>query len=460
VKYLLPLADTAFQHSSNKKKLPACGRLMLLGLSAIFSLSGTATAQSFSGRFVTTFYSYQQYDTTGAHKESLLGVEGMQLNFGTADYQLHTYIIGSNDFITKQPNISVLRAGNLYFEARNIGDVADLKFGRQPVFEEVGVSSFDGLSGKANFLDNQISVEAFGGGLPQEDEKFQLNSDFKDNTLFGAQANYSPSDNFKIGGTYVDKNYKPPSYTTYRLDSLHNTPQLGVVIDPSAVASQFVSGNALYYAQDFSGFFRLDYDLNFDEFNRTEASFRYSPFTSFSANIDYFHRDDRLPYNSIFSVFDHSGTDEYDLGLNYAFTPDINAFGSLSKVYYTGDNSTQFAIGTGIYIFSINFSHNDGFAGNLNGINAQVTYPLLDRKLILIASVSAENYKLLQESSVPSSDLYDGSLGITFRPLSLLSINLQGQYYQDPIYKNDFRGYLNVNYYFFSSLSSPEGAAQ
>ena len=141
-------------------------------------------------------------------------------------------------------------------------------------------------------------------------------------------------------------------------------------------------------------------------------------------------------------------------------TPDVNAFGSLSKVFYTGDNSTQFSIGTNIYIFSVNFSHNDGFAGNLNGINAQVTYPLLERKLILIGSVSAENYKILQEDSVPLSHLYDGSLGITFRPLTLLSINLQGQYYQDPIYKNDFRGYLNVNYYFFSNLASPEGTGQ
>jgi len=442
-------------------RVTAVRGLILSGFFLVTPFLGEAVAQSLSGRFVTTFYSYQQYDTTGSHKyNNLLGVEAMQLNFGTSNYQLHTYILASNDFTTKEPNISLVRAENLYLEARNIGDVADLKFGRQPIFEEVGVSSFDGISANAKFIDDRISVQAFGGGLPQEDEKFELNSDFKDNTLFGAQANYSPFDNFKIGGSYVDKNYKPPSYTTYRLDSLHNTPQLGVVIDPTAVASQFVSGNAYYHTQGFSGYLRLDYDLNFYEFNRTEASFRFSPITSLSANLDYFHRDARLPYNSIFSVFDHSGTDEYDFGMNYTFTPDISAFGSLSKVYYTGDNSTQLSIGTNIYIFSVNFSHNDGFAGNLNGVNAQVTYPLMERKLILIASLSAENYKILQESSVPSSHLYDGSLGLTFRPITLLSINLQGQYYQDPIYKNDFRGYLTINYYFFSNLTSTEGAGR
>ena len=454
VKGMLWKLDTRYE-------LSVAGYLILTVVFTVAFFFDKAAAQSFSGRFITTFYSYQQYDTTGTHKyNNLLGVEAMQLNFGTIDYQLHTYILASNDFGTKQPNISLLRAGDLYLEARNIGNVADLKFGRQPVFEEVGVSSFDGLSADAKFLDNKISVQAFGGGLPQEDEKFEVNSDFKDNTLFGAQASYSPSDNFKIGGAYVDKNYKPPAYTIYRLDSLRNTPQSGVVFDPSAVASQFVSGNAFYNTQNFSGYFRLDYDLNFDEFNRTEASFRYSPFTSFSASVDYFHRDDRLPYNSIFSVFDHSGTDEYDLGLNYTFTSNINVFGSLSKVYYTGDNSSQFSIGTNVYIFSINFSHNDGFAGNLNGINAQVTFPLFERKLFLIASISAENYKILQESSVPSSRLYNGSLGVTFRPLTLLSINLQGQYYQDPIYKNDFRGYLNISYYFFNSLISSEEAGQ
>lgn len=434
----------------------AIRRLMFLEMITILFLSGKADAQSFSGRFVTTFYSYQQYDTTNTAKLSLRGIEAMQLNFGTSDFQLHSYLLAANDFITKQPNDPLLRATNLYFEARNIGDVADLKFGRQPIFEEVGVSSFDGLSADAKLLDNKISVEAFGGALPPVDEKFELNSDLKNNTLFGAQANYSPSDNFKIGGAYVDKNFKPPGYYAYRLTDVHTTPNLGdsVFIDPSAAASQFVSGNAFYYTQKISGYFRLDYDLNFDEFDQTEASFRYSPVTVFSVNIDYFNRDSRLPLNSIFSVFDHTGTDEYDLGLNYIFTPDISAFGSLSKVYYTGDKSTQFSIGTNIDVFSINFSHSDGFAGNLNGINAQITYPFMERKFVVIASVSAEDYKILQESSLPSNRLYDGSLGLTFRPVPLLSINLQGQYYQNPVYKNDFRGYLQVNYYFFSSLTS------
>jgi hypothetical protein len=438
------------------------GRIGFLFSLVIIIPFGEVVAQSFSGRFVTSFYSYEQYDTANTSKLSLRGIEAMQLNFGTSDYQLHAYILGANDFSTKQPNDPILRAGNLYLEARNVGNVVNLKLGRQPVFEEVGVSSFDGLSANAKFLDDKINVEAFGGALPPVDEKFELIPDVRHNTLFGASASYSPLDNFKFGGAYVNKNFKPPSYYSYRLTDIHTTPNLGdsVYIDPSAIASQFVSGNAFYYSKRVSAYMRLDYDLNFDEFNRTEASFRFSPVTSLSVNFDYFHRDARLPYNSIFSVFDHSGTDEYDLGLNYAFVPEISAYASLSKIYYTGDNSTQFTVGTNIYIFSVNFSHNDGFAGNLNGINAQVIYPLIERKLILIASVSAEDYKILQESSLPSNRLYDGSLGLTFRPINLLSINLQGQYYQNPIYKNDFRGYLNVNYYFFRSLGSSEGAGQ
>ncbi len=140
--------------------------------------------------------------------------------------------------------------------------------------------------------------------------------------------------------------------------------------------------------------------------------------------------------------------------MNYILTNNVSAFASVSKVYYTGDNSTQYSIGTNIYLFSLNFSHNDGFAGNLNGLNAQFMYPLLERRIVLIASASAMDYKILQESSLPTNRLYSGSLGVTYRPIDLLSFNLQGQYYQNPVYKNDFRGYLQVNYYFFKSFDS------
>ncbi|HEY9166242.1 MAG TPA: hypothetical protein VIS48_08790 [Candidatus Kryptonia bacterium] len=431
-------------------------RLLLLSLAAlggIYSVDA-ARAQTLSGRFVTTFYSYQQYDTTGASKLSLRGFEALQLNFGQGNYQLHTYLLGTTDFITSQPGDPRLRAGNLYIEGRNIGDFLTLKLGRQPTFQRVGVSSFDGLSADAKFLDNKITVSAFGGALPPTDENFNLNSSPKDNLLYGAQAYYSPFDNFRVGGAYVDRNFKPDSYWAVRRDTL-NAPDDSrlVYIDPTSVASEFVSGDMFYYNQQVSGYLRLDYDLNFDEFNRTEASFRYSPTISVSANVEYFHRDSRLPFNSIFSVFDHSGTDEYDAGLTYMFTRDMSAFGSISKIFYAGDNSTQFTIGTNIYLFSLNFSHNDGFAGQLNGLSAQLIYPLLDRKVMLIGSASATDYKILQSLS-STNRLYTGELGISYRPFNLLSLDVQGQYLQDPVYKNDFRGYLRANYYFFDNLGA------
>jgi len=419
---------------------------------AFVAARGNADAQTLSGRFVTTFYSYQQYDTTNSSKMSLRGFEALQLNLGEGNYQLHTYLLGTTDFITSLPSDPQLRAGNLYLEAKNIGDAVDLKIGRQPVFERVGVSSVDGVSAQAKVLDNEITLTAFGGAVPPLDESFKLTSSLKDNLLYGAQAYYSPTDYFRIGGAYVDRNFKPESYWALRRDSLDAPSDTRLVyIDPSSMANEFVSGDMFYYTRNISGYFRLDYDMLAEEFNRTEVSFRYSPITSLAANVGYFHRDPRLPDNSIFSVFDHSGTDEYDAGLTYSFATDISAFGSFSQIMYAGDHSTQFSVGTSIHLFSLTYSHNEGFAGNLNGVNAQLIYPILDRKVMLIASASATNYKILQDLT-STSQLYSGTLGISYRPFNLLSLDAQGEYYQDPVYKNDVRGYLRVNYYFFERL--------
>ncbi len=413
-----------------------------------------ARAQMVSGRFMTTFYSYQQYDTSNNAKLSLRGFEAMQLNFGSGNYQLHTYLLATNDFMTQLPNDPLLRAANLYFEARNIAKIFDLKLGRQPVFSRVGVSSFDGLSAGAKLFDDKISLFAFGGALPPMNERIELNTDLKDNMLYGGEAYYSPFDNFRIGGAYVNKNFKPPSYYAYRLSESFNTPgaQDSILISPDAIANRFVSGDLSYFTDNLSGYFRLDYDLNLYDIDRTIVSFRYSPFASFSANVGYYHRTSNLPYNSIFSVFDHSGTDELDLGASYLFTQDISAFGSYDRIFYTGANSNQFTVGTNIYLFTLSFSHNDGFAGNLNGVNAQVIYPFMNQRFVLIASASATDYKVLQQLT-SANRLYNGALGVTYRPLKLLAITLQGQYYQDPVFKNDLRGYLQVNYYFFKNFS-------
>ena len=411
-------------------------------------------AQMVSGRFLTTFYSYQQYDTSNNAKLSLRGFEAMQLNFGSGNYQLHTYLLATNDFLTQLPNDPLLRAANLYFEARNVAHIFDLKLGRQPVFSRVGVSSFDGLSARARLFDDKLSLFAFGGALPPMNERIELNTDLRGNMLYGGEAYYSPVENLRIGGAYVDKNFRPPSYYTYRLSESYNTPgaQDSILINPDAIANQFVSGDLSYYTDRLSGYFRLDYDLNLYDIDRTIVSFRYSPFTSFSANVGYYHRTSNLPYNSIFSVFDHSGTDELDLGASYLFTQDISAFGSYDRIFYTGANSNQFTIGTNIYLFTLSFSHNDGFAGNLNGVNAQIIYPFMNQRFVLIASASATDYKVLQQLT-SANRLYNGALGVTYRPIKLLAITLQGQYYQDPVFKNDLRGYLQVNYYFFKNFS-------
>ena len=119
----------------------------------------------------TTFYSYQQYDTTGAHKLSLLGVEeGVQTNFGTSDYQLHTYILGTNDFVTKQPNESLLRAGNLYFESADLGDIARIRFGRQTISKKSGFF-LDGSSATRRMPRQSDIRSSFRWRTSHDDEK-------------------------------------------------------------------------------------------------------------------------------------------------------------------------------------------------------------------------------------------------------------------------------------------------
>jgi hypothetical protein len=60
--------------------------------------------------------------------------------------------------------------------------------------------------------------------------------------------------------------------------------------------------------------------------------------------------------------------------------------------------------------------------------------------------ISYTSYKLSKDSE--TNDLVSLLAGINVRPYKSLSFDLQGQYMDNKIYRNDFRFFLKANYWF------------
>jgi hypothetical protein len=91
-----------------------------------------------------------------------------------------------------------------------------------------------------------------------------------------------------------------------------------------------------------------------------------------------------------------------------------------------------------------------GYAGEMDAISLYSAHSFFDGLITPSAGVSYTAYKLSQDDA--TNNLTSILAGINVRPYRSLSFDLQGQYMDNKIYKNDFRFFFKINYWFNTNL--------
>ncbi len=122
----------------------------------------------------------------------LRGYQSLALNVNEGNYSLRTrlnYETNFGDELFRDPRF---RLYNLYFEARKVFDVATIKLGRQPIFNQVASGLFDGANLKLNVSD--FTVQGYIGGNVPAYQDFNVTDDFSSNRIFGGNLKYNGLD--------------------------------------------------------------------------------------------------------------------------------------------------------------------------------------------------------------------------------------------------------------------------
>lgn len=434
--------------STRAKEIAAMNyKIFLIGL---LVFAATASAQLTSGRFTTSFYGWQGRSATLEKENYLRGYENVQYEFSQQRFSFHTNFQLSKDFGTIISTDPELRLSSLTLKARGIADLVDVSVGRQFVFAGVGNGLIDGGVAKAMFLDKKLGVTAFGGYNVIQSRTIDLKKSFPDNSLYGGQVTYEPVDNGIVGVSYMKRTRKPDPFTVVRADSLFNPYVVVMAFSPDE--EEYASFDARYSVlNNVSLYGRSDYDFNFERISRTQLEARVGILSSLSATADYLFREPRLAYNSIFSVFNASSTQEIEAGLEYEVMPLLRTFARFATVHYTDDNSERITVG-GTYDFvNLSYTQNFGYAGDLNGISVQAVYPMMERKLTPNIGIGYASYQV--SDNAPKNTVFNSSVGATYRPEPSMSADAQVQWMHNPLYSNDVRVFLKVNYWFSERLS-------
>jgi hypothetical protein len=289
---------------------------------------------------------------------------------------------------------------------------------------------------------------AYYGGILPVNQKLKLTDDISHNRMMGGQIIVNPMPAFHVGVSYMNRQIKPDIYTTSRI-ALDST--IPFTVDLSADAEEFISGDISYRFESlFSIYARYDYDLNLDRNGRIEFAGRVHVTESLGATANIIHRVPHISANSIFSVFNYTNSDEIEGGLVYSFTPTAQVYARFGHVAFKDAKTQRISFGGRWLYFEGGYFKNLGYAGALDGIHINAAIPLMESKITGSCGIEYASYKLSDESETDKS--VSGVLGISYRPFTSISFDLQGQYCSNKIYKSDGRIFFRLNYWFFNQL--------
>jgi len=402
-------------------------------------------AQNINGRITSSVYAFERASSLTESDMFLRGFQTLVLNANEGNYSLRTRFNFETNFGNSLKNDPKFRMYNLYFEARKIFDVAAVKIGRQPIFNQVAGGLFDGANVKLNI--SNFSVQGYFGGNVPAYQDFAITNDWNNNRIFGGKVNYTGLTNVRIGLDYVDKNYSPIDYTTQRLDM--NLNPITVLIQKNS--NQFKYGSASFsYLGLLELNARVNYDFNFRQLSKAEISGRYDDIENFGINIYYNYRAPQIRYNSIFAVFNFGNTQEIEAGLDYKINNDFTVYGKFGNVEYEDDNSQRMTIGLNTSYGSANFRKTFGYAGELSSVSLYTSHSFSEGLITPSIGLGYTNYKLSEENE--ANDIISALAGVNIRPWRTLSFDLQGQFSDNKIYKNDLRLFFKINYWFNTNL--------
>ncbi len=404
-------------------------------------------AQNINGIFSSSYYTFQRYDNLNSSQTFVRSYQTASLNFNMDNVSLRTRLNLESNIGNALISDPRLRFYNLYLEARNLFDIATVKFGRQSLFNSVAGGVYDGINVKVKYSD--FSLTGYYGGNVPAYQKFGFTNDLANDYVLGGKLETTALKDFRFALSYIDKNFKPVDYTTLRLNS--DLDPVTLLIQEKSNQYKFVSAEASYEMEKTLNVnTRFDYDLNFSKASKFEIDGRVQATDQLGFDVYYNYREPRISYNSIFSVFNYGNTQEVEAGLDYKINKIYTVVGKFGNVQYEDNSSQRVTVGVNSNLGSISYRKTFGYAGELDAVSIYTAKSFKDGFITPSLGLSYTSYKLSEDSATNS--LTSLLAGINIRPWNKVSFDLQGQYFNNKIYKDDFRVLFKVNYWFNTNL--------
>ncbi|MCZ7603361.1 MAG: hypothetical protein QY331_03160 [Melioribacteraceae bacterium] len=412
-------------------------------IAAVMFTTLVVTAQNLNGRFSTSLYTFERFSAPEVSELNVRSLSSLYFNLSKDNITLRSRLNFETNIANSLNNDPRLRFYNLYVEARNLLNVATIRLGRQSLYNGVAGGLYDGVN--LQLRHGIFKLEGFYGGNVPEYQKLELTDDFANDFILGGELTVYPTDELRIAVNYTDKNFKAQDYDAIRLNEFNVLDT--ILIQRASNQFKYLGAEVSYYIPKLIEInSRYNYDLNFEQTSRFEIGTRYTQVEDFGVSLYYNYREPRIRYNSIFSVFNFSNTEEIEGGLDYKFSDVVTAFGKFANVTYQDEDSQRLTLGVNTTYGTVSYRTSFGYAGELNSFSVYTARSFDDGFITPSFGLTVSSYRLSEND--PKNNLLALLAGINIRPWSKLSFDLQTQYVSNKIYNNDFRILFKINHWF------------
>ena len=421
--------------------------LILILFAGIFSF---VYPQNFNGRLSSSLYTFERFDSANTSTTYARTFQMLNLNLGKQNVWLRSNMNFEGDLLESGSQIDNprVRLYNLYLDVRDIWGAMFFKLGRQPIFNGLAGGVFDGGTLGLDYKGYKL-FGYYGGNVPAYQD-FEFTDDLSNDYITGGEFTVYALTDWRFSAKYVNKNFKNPAYDAVRLDP--NLNPIDITIANASNKYEYLSGEISYSKPKiFRVDSRYDYDMNFETTSKVEVSGRYEQIDDVGISLYYNYREPRIRYNSIFSVFDYGNTWEIEGGLDYRIQNKYTISGKFANVSYNDETSQRLSLGLLTSFGGLTARKGFGYAGELDAISLYGAHALLDGLFTPTLGFSFTRYK--QSETAQMNELVSLMAGTNIRPWRFLSFDVQGQYLNNKIYRNDWRLFLKVNYWFNTNLN-------
>lgn len=426
-----------------------------------FALLASGLSQTLNLRFNNAFYTWKRVDSlTGSNADAtytthLKGYQNLAFDLNFGKWTLSSFVQTDEDIINKIDRGFSFRFYDAYLKGNNLFNVLDLKLGRQYVSAGSGRGTIDGAHFKLKLGDRkQYQIVGYGGYLTPLAYDFQGYKQLKDNFLAGGQFLYYGVKDLSVGLSYAMKRRGMDPYYTIRPDELFN-PKV-VYIETESKSEQIAGADVSYRINKKHNVFgRAYYDINMKKLYKAEINGNFALTDKVKFSVGYYYKQPQISYNTIFWVFNYKKYQEVEAGIDYAariFGTDANVYGRFGGVFYESDNSLKFQFGVSNPWYGLGVVKCTGYAGETEGAFGYFNHDLYKNQFVLTSNLSYSRYNL-GNYNADKVDVFSGALGLTYRPVNHFSIDAQGQFMTNEIYKFDTRFLLGFNLWLFTNFN-------